>query len=248
MLADDRLAIGRSSGSLGRHVHLPATSLNRMLDFIGQELPRWRDRSDRKAETSETILTSQLCAHLSSAARHSPGWDFLQFRMEEPDEQVRGRRLDLVATPCGVTVWIEGRKHSDFDTLLPIECKRLPTPRSANRDQREYVISSHSSTGGIQRFKCGLHAANHKVAAMIGYVQHDARVVWHKRISSWIGDLVTSHRLGWTADDLLDIVRDDDNLRLMVLRSRHLRTRDLEALDLRHFWISMTQEAPGEKP
>jgi hypothetical protein len=42
------------SGALSRDVHLEATSLYELLDFIENELPRWRDRTDREDETSET--------------------------------------------------------------------------------------------------------------------------------------------------------------------------------------------------
>ena len=155
MLANMHNAFSRS-GALSPDIHLQATSLYALLDFVSDELPNWRDREDRKSETSETSLTSQLCNHLNSASRRSPGWDFLQFRTEVPDERKRGRTLDLVAAPCDAIVWIEGRRHTDFDTLLPIECKRLPTPKENDRDEREYVVTRRGSTGGIQRFKAGI--------------------------------------------------------------------------------------------
>lgn len=88
------------AGSLSKDVHLAATSRFELLEFITNQLPLWRDRSDRKIETSETALTSQLCAHLNSAARRSCGWDFLQFRVEEPDSKVKGRKIDLISAPC----------------------------------------------------------------------------------------------------------------------------------------------------
>ena len=50
----------------------------------------------------------------------------------------------------GVAICVEGRRHTDFDSLMPIECKRLPTPKGDDRDEREYVFSEHTSTGGIQ--------------------------------------------------------------------------------------------------
>jgi hypothetical protein len=160
MLANSSEASAQS-GRFGRDVHLLATSRHELLNFIADELPQRRDRQDRKPETSETVLTSQLCAQLNSASRHSAGWDILQFRIEEPDEQNKGRRIDLVPAPCAATIWIEGRRHADFDALLPIECKRLPTPKDKDRDEREYVISRYSSTGGIQRFKTGHHGCAH---------------------------------------------------------------------------------------
>lgn len=55
---------------------------------------------------------------------------------------------------------------------MVIECKRLPTPGGKDRE-REYVSGFHangSPTGGIQRFKLGLHGGQVHDAAMIGYV------------------------------------------------------------------------------
>jgi hypothetical protein len=238
MLADSQDTTPRS-GYLSREVHLPATSRYALIKFITDELPRWRDRSDRKAETSETPLTSQLCAHLNSAARHSTGWDFLQFRPEEPDERHRGRKIDLVPAPCGATVWIEGRCHTDFDAILPIECKRLPTPKDKDRDEREYVINRHASTGGIQRFKAGHHGAAHKLAAMIAYVQKGTPLHWEKHVAKWIKELVESGQPGWTAKDLLRLERNDKAQRIAVFRSLHARDGGLGEIELCHLWLKM---------
>jgi hypothetical protein len=225
-------------GTLGRDVHMPATFGHELLDFISGELPSWRDRPDRPKETSETILTSQLCAHLNSVARHSAGWDILQFRVEEADEQYKGRKIDLVAAPCGATICIEGRRHTEFESLMPIECKRLPTPAGKDRDEREYVISQYSSTGGIQRFKAGHHGANHKLGAMIGYVQDETTTVWDGRVAGWITALA-GDQPGWTMKDLLRLERTDASMRLAVFRSTHERMNGLPEIELRHFWVEM---------
>jgi hypothetical protein len=227
------------SGSLSKDVHLPATSLYELLNFITDELPRWRDRPDRKRETSETSLSSQLCAHLNSSARHSIGWDILQFRTEEPDEQAKGRKIDLVPAPCDATVWVEGRRHVDFDPLLPIECKRLPTPKDKERDEREYVFNRHASTGGIQRFKAGHHGAGHKLGAMIAYVQQETCMFWNTRVAEWINDLIASRQEGWTAQDLLRVQQDDTTRQVAVLSSSHTRLKGLPEIELRHLWVQM---------
>jgi hypothetical protein len=154
MLANS-LSTYTQAGTLGKDVHLQVASLYELLDFIADELPSWRDRPELKSISSETELTSKLCGHLNSAARRSTGWDFLQFRSEESDEQQKGRKIDLVASPCDATVWVEGRRCTDFDTLLPIECKRLPTPKGKDRDEREYVISRKTSTRCNDRLYAG---------------------------------------------------------------------------------------------
>jgi hypothetical protein len=226
-------------GFLSRDVHLPAASRYALIEFIADELPRWRDRSDRKAETSEPSLTSQLCAHLNSTARHSTGWDFLQFRIEEPDETHKGRKIDLVPAPCGATVWIEGRRHTDFDSILPIECKRLPTPKGKDRDEWEYVFNRRATTGGIQRFKAGHHGAAHSLGAIIAYVQEETTMLWDKRVAEWIKELVDSGQPGWTAKDFLRLEHDDETLQLAIFRSSHTREGGLPEIELRHLWLKM---------
>lgn len=226
-------------GSLQMDIHLPSESLDRLIDFIAAELPRWRDSPDRSSQTAETALTSQLCGYLNVAARRSNGWDILQFRVEEPDELRRGRKIDLIASPCGPTLWIGGRRCTHFDTLLPIECKRLPTPRDGRRDEREYVIDRRATTGGIQRFKAGDHGAEHRLAAMIGYLQADSPPVWHDRLNSWIADLDATKEHGWSLADLIHSQRLEGTDGLALFRSQHVRAKDLEDIAIRHLWINM---------
>ena len=106
------------------------------------------------------------------------------------------------------------------------------------RDEREYVISQHSSTGGIQRFKAGHHGAAHTLGAMIGYVQEETTAVWDARVAEWITALA-DNQPGWTVKDLLHLERSDTSLRLAVFRSSHERQNGLSEIELRHFWIEM---------
>jgi len=226
-------------GTFGKDVHLKMASLYELLDFIADELPRWRDRTDRKDLSSETELTSQLIGHLNSMARLSTGWDFLQFRPEEPDEQQRGRKIDIAVSACGATVLVEGRRCTDFGTLLPIECKRLPTPKGKDRDEREYVINRKKTTGGIQRFKAGHHGGEHKLAAMIAYVQDETAEIWHRRVTSWIKELSGTDSSEWTDKDLLHIVPDSERAGLSIYNSTHSRRKGLPDIKMRHLWLVM---------
>jgi hypothetical protein len=216
----------------------PLASLLSVLDFIAAELPSWRDRSDRRRVTAETRLTSQFVAHLNSATRHA-GWDWLQFKAEEPDTSAGDRLIDMVAAPRGCVIEVEGRRYSDFDTLFPIECKRLPTPRSKKRDKRQYVASQKSSTGGIQRFKAGHHGADFGMGAMIGYVQAETTPIWYKRIDRWIGGCARRKVANWTHDDRPRKVNHDRMVRTASVQSLHSRERALPDIALYHLWIEM---------
>ena len=237
MLADSPIIA--QSGRLGPEVQLPGTARYALLEFIADELPRWRDHPDRKPETSEPALTDQLCDHLNSAARISDGWSRIQFRTEVRDETRQERAIDLAPKPCGAVLVIEGRRHSQFDMLLPIECKRLPTPKGADRDEREYVVTATGTTGGIQRFKFGYHGATHKIGAMIGYVQDKTSSHWQSQVNGWIGDLSAEPDSAWTVADGLQQLKDDVAVGLCTLCSHHERGGELGAIELRHLWIRM---------
>lgn len=238
MLADEREATA-CSGTLRADVHLPAEWISSLVAFIANVLPTWRDDPLRPAETGETKLSSQLCARLNSVCRHTPGWDFLQFRREEPDETDGRRSIDLVAGPAGTVIWISGRQYSEYRSLLPIECKRLPTPESPGRDEREYVISRSSSTGGIQRFKAGHHGAAHDRAAMIGYVQEQDVPHWQTTVEQWIDDLVAAPVAGWSDADKLALSAHDPVQRVAKLASTHDRGSEMTPIHIDHLWIEM---------
>lgn len=238
VLADEDEA-SIQAGRLGANIHLPGEWFSSLVGFIAGALPGWRDDPARPTQTGETGLTAQLCARLNSVSRHSAGWDFLQFRREEPDDVRAGRSIDLVVAPSGALIWIAGREYSEYRTLLPIECKRLPTPNGKDRDEREYVFSQFSSTGGIQRFKAGHHGAAHARAAMIGYVQDRDITHWRGQLDAWIDGLVATAVHGWSAEDKLDLTTHQASARVASLRSAHGRDAGLGPILIDHLWIEM---------
>ncbi len=100
------------------------------------------------------------------------------------------------------------------------------------------MINRHASTGGIQRFKAGHHAAAHTFAAMIAYVQQETAVFWDARVRQWIQDLVDSGQPGWSVGDFLQL-QDDSAQRVAFLRSTHARDKGLPDIELRHLWLQM---------
>jgi hypothetical protein len=237
MLADgsDRA----QAGTLDIGVHLPGEWLGALVDFIGAALPDWRDDPARPTKTAETALTAQLCARLNSLSRHARGWDFLQFKREEPDENAANRSIDLAVAPSGTIIWMRGRQYNEYETLLPIECKRLPTPSSSNRDAREYLYSKFNSTGGIHRFKVGHHGASHASAAMIGYVQDRDIPHWKSQLDDWVEGLCADEVPGWFDTDKLHLSSHDKARGVATLLSSHGRSGGLEPITLHHMWVEI---------
>jgi hypothetical protein len=226
-------------GELDGSIHLPGEWLSSLVAFITAALPGWRDDPRRPARMGETSLTAQLCAHLNGLTRHTTGWDFLQFKREEPDEANARRSIDLVVAPSGSLIWLQGREYSEYRTLLPIECKRLPTPPGTDRDEREYLYSQFNTTGGVQRFKAGHHAAAHARAAMIGYIQSRDIAFWKRQLDQWIEALVGESIAGWSDRDKLEIASHDIVRRVASLRSINDRRTGLDPIQLDHIWLVM---------
>jgi hypothetical protein len=124
--------------------------------------------------------------------------------------------------------------------LLPIECKRLPTPKEKDRDEREYVVTAPPrTTGGIQRFKLGYHGAAHRLGAMIAYVQDMTLSHWLAQVNGWIRELSAEMGSAWSNSDALQPVQDDPAVGLFKLVSNHRRGGEFDEIELRHLWIRM---------
>lgn len=240
MLADS-INIFPRSGRLDQNIHLPCTAKLELIDFIAEELPRWRDHSDRPPALAETTLTEHLCDHLNSSVYYSADWSHVQFRTETADETCGGRKIDLAVKPRAAALIIEGRRYSQFDALFPIECKRLPTPKGKDRDEREYITNEPGTTGGIQRFKFGYHGATHTFAAMIAYVQEQSFSHWLDQVNCWIRDLAAEPTSLWSDSDILQLQSDNTITEIRTLKSVHRRESGLGECELRHLWVRISR-------
>ncbi|MDE0879624.1 MAG: hypothetical protein OSB00_13325 [Sphingomonas bacterium] len=220
MLADDSAAA--VGGSLDTALHLPGTFLQSVVQFIADELPRWRDDPRRRSATKETTLTAQLCGVLNGAARRA-GMDELVFQAELPDAVRGARTIDLVPAPRGRTMWIGTREYTCYDPLFPIECKRLPTPDVPKRERREYLHTRKKTTGGVQRFMAGDHGSDHDVGAIIGYVQTRNVGEWLTTLNHWAAALARMTIGRWTISDALTLEMHDLRERRILATSLHPR-------------------------
>lgn len=206
------------------------------ISFVREQLPLWRDDPDRPYELSEDKLTEQLCKYLDAKART----DFPMVRFNHEESQAASRSVD-VSTTLMTKGTIGARDYTIYDPFLVLECKRLPAP--SNDRQREYLSGDNShKRGGIQRFKLCLHGAELDLVAMIAYVQERSTAEWQKEINGWISDLCASGLDGctWTADEMLELLHDDQGAGLGTCRSIHSREGPVTSdIEIRHLWILM---------
>ncbi len=209
--------------------------------FIERELPIWRDRPDRPNLDDEPHLNELLCGHLNSASRRQ-SFDLIQF-MNEP-VQSAGRRGDIAVKPQG-TIRVEGRNYTDFEQLLPIECKRLPTPPGSHRSDLEYVagVPGHR-TGGIERFKHGLHGVENDHALMIAYVQAETLDHWFGAINQRLDELASNGAAGglWRPTEALSCEHSVNPATVGRYQSQHRRHSPPATsgqVVMQHLWLMM---------
>ena len=208
------------------------------IEFVCLQLPAWRDDPNRPFEESEPKLNSQLCDFLDAQAKNL--FSMVRFKHEEPQS---GRRtVDLSAKPVeGIT--IEANLYTIYDPIVVFECKRLPAPSSDR--ETEYVTGGRGHiTGGIQRFKLGVHGPNLNVVAMIGYIQKFSTRDWHSKINSWITDLCNGTLVddcAWVASEELQSLTENSSNGTSICRSNHSRTDGLSNnIEIHHLFVVMS--------
>lgn len=213
----------------------------KIVTFIEQELPVWRDRPERPDLDDEPHLNEFLCGHLNSASRRQC-FDSVQF-LTEP-VQTAGRRGDIAVKPLG-TIRVEGIDYHDFQQLLPVECKRLPTPPDSRRSDLEYIhgVPGHR-TGGIERFKHGLHGQQNQRALMIAYVQAETFNHWLTTINTRLAKLANDgvDEGIWNPTEPLSHSTSAHSPEVQRFKSCHRRLRppcSTDKVEMEHIWLLM---------
>ncbi len=228
-VSDGQPVYGRISTGLE-----PGTLARRTIEFVRNQLPAWRDDPERESVDAEEALNGQLCKFLNFAARSN--FPMAQFHHEE--RQTERRRVDLSV----VSEILVG--HTKYEPFLVMEGKRLPAPSSDR--EREYVIGTKKPSGGIERFKLGLHGDRLTQAAVIGYVQSGSFGRWHTSINEWIGELSAGSGSVWSDDDCLRNLENDRRNRVAICRSVHSRVSATSSqIELDHLWIEMAPTRAG---
>jgi hypothetical protein len=212
--------------------------VSKTISYVSRQLQSWRDDPGRRDVQSENQLNLQLVKFLDAQARS----EFPMVRFDHEEYQSGRRSIDMSASPIE-TIIIDARLHTIYDPILVIEGKRLPAP-SLDRE-KEYVSGGKDSiSGGIQRFKLGLHGGDHNIVAMVGYVQEQSLSQWHKQINDWIAKFergIFEDSCEWSAGEKLALIEEDSLNGVARYNSTHSRVGSVkkERFELYHLWIEM---------
>lgn len=224
--------------SLGRITYPISGELSeKALNFVYKQLSIWRDDSDRPREHSENRLNLSLCKFLDSTAREV----LPMVRFDHEEYQEGHRSVDLSASPSEAML-IGAKGYTIYEPFLVIEGKRLPAP--AKGREKEYVTGLSETSGGIQRFKMGVHGGKQDVAVMIGYVQENDVNTFRKAVDKWVGELADgtiNDGCSWDKSEILKDFKKDVPRRTSRSRSVHSRTGNCstDQIVLHHLWVEM---------
>ena len=206
--------------------------IDQTIDFIWNSLIPWKDDPDRPFAEAEEDLNAQVQNLLQSRANE----EFPMVLFQHERRQEGRRKVDLSAHPAQSVV-IQGVVYSKYDPIIVIEGKRLPAPTKSR--EREYVTGDESMTGGIQRFKLGVHGKEHETVIMLGYVQKKPFQDWYDCINTWISELAEKNPDDWSVvESLSEFQSLDSDLRARSV-SVHPRTKRCRSKIIRilHFWV-----------
>jgi len=228
----EKQAIGKITVGL-----IPDTLALKTIDFVYTQLPAWRDDPDRIHGPSENKLNLQLSKFLDSHARN----DFPMVFFQHEEYQSGRTSVDISATPTE-TVSVGAKTYTIYDPIVVFEGKRLPAPSRGR--EKEYVTGGIEKSGGIQRFKLGLHGPNHDIAAMVGYLQEGSACDWHDKINKWITELsndTIADVCVWNISEMLETLEEDSSKGIANCRSTHNRSSSAQSnkILIRHLWIVM---------
>jgi hypothetical protein len=156
------------------------------------------------------------------------------------EKQTGARRVDIAANPRQGVI-IGKTYYSIYDSFIVFEGKRLPAP---SRDrEREYVTGGSKKSGGIQRFKRGLHGARQEAAVILAYIQNGAPNSWLRRLNEWIVAEATTPSVSdeqWEEDEqLTDFIYNVANRSAKASSSHRRDNSSTDRIQLQHLWVEM---------
>lgn len=223
-------SIGRLTSSA-----VQVSLIEQTIEFVWECLIPWRNDPDRPFAESEEELNAQFHNFLQSRACEI----FPMVLFQHEQRQVGRRRVDLSVKPIEKIV-IEGVTYTKYHPILVIEGKRLPPPSKTR--EREYVSGREVLSGGIQRFKLGLHGKDHSIAIILGYLQQGTLQEWHSRINEWISDLARNQSDTWANQEIMAEFSHQREGQKARTSSVHPRLKGCKTPEIQilHFWVQLT--------
>jgi hypothetical protein len=221
----------------------PDSSILAVVAFVEKHLISFSQKYTGSPIENEKGLTQKLVLLLNFHA-NSEGclfW-FDKEYMENP-EQGTSPQVDIgTITKLEQGIVIESKSYSKEESFFSLEAKRLGGKLEKKRS-KEYLIGrfehkKYINSGGVERFKQGIHGKNLKYGAVIAYVQKHDFSHWHNRINSWIDDLIQKQlksSVNWTLKDKLSM----EYSKSLTAKFISVNSRQNDSVTLFHLWTKL---------
>lgn len=238
MLGDSTSKSSSGLISLGLEVD---TSVLAVLNFLEKNLSNFTIKNKGLINHNEEGLTEKLIIYLERKRITEP---FLFFNEKKEDNSYGGSpRVDIGVLSKSQTITVKDTTYGEDDAFFKIEAKRLSNLGKARR--QEYLIGRYDdekyrNTGGVERFKKGIHGRKLHYGGMIGYVQRESFEHWFSTINTWIDQLIVEKPKFWTTKDKLK--KEYAKKHIAKYYSLNLRQFEPKVDDilLFHYWIDLT--------
>ncbi|MEK6321438.1 MAG: hypothetical protein AABN33_07120 [Acidobacteriota bacterium] len=223
---EEFLPAGRLDGTA-----LPCISRDAVLDVIEKGLGEFAERREHSIQ-NEKGITNRLCKILNC---HK----LLYFHHEGMQDESTGTSpsVDVEAVTTTATAF-EARSYAPEETLMAIEAKRLPSPPPSSRE-REYLIGSNQKSGGVERFKLGIHGKNAAAWTMLGYVQKQDFPTWYQKVNSWIEEMASNRDLSglWESTEKLTFLVQGATTARYRSRNKRRCDGEVDIIEIVHLWV-----------
>lgn len=121
--------------------------------------------------------------------------------------------------------------------IFYIEGKRLPKYNTKSKEEYIFGVNSHGNpSGGIERFKKGIHGNPHRIFnnGLIAYIENESFEFWFQKINNTIQEKYSYEER---------IIREKDFSNECTSSHPYECEANADSFILHHFWIDLTEKA-----
>jgi len=204
----------------------PSTYVASIVSFLERHIVNfinlYQDKYSRIS--NEPVITQKIEMYLNPFLKE----ELSTFNLTK--EYIVNDYPEIKSPQCDLAFYLDGNDKAIFC----VEAKRLFDY------SKEYVYSSTGKSGGIERFKKGIHGEGLTHSALFGYVQKHDFEYWYRKINKWIDELIIddSQEIEWNENDKL--LKLNFETKVAKLISNNKRKED--SLIIYHFWLDLAKD------
>ncbi len=218
----------------------PDASILAVVCFVEKHLIEFSDKFTDSEIKNEKGLTQKLVL-LLNASKEDRLFFFDKEYMEDP-ERGNSPQVDIgTITTIEEGIIIESKNYGNDESFFSLEAKRLC--KLETKRSKEYLVGrfegdKYLNTGGVERFKKGIHGKNLNYGALIAYVQENDFNYWYQIINLWVVELILKNiysQVSWSLEDKLR----KEYIETATAKFISVNSRQNDFIRLFHLWVNL---------